>query len=189
MAVLILGLVLFLGGHAARIAAPRWREAIAARLGEGPWKGLYSLVALVGLVLAIWGYGIARRDPVILYVPPIGLRDVTFLLMAFVFPLLIATYSSGWIKSRVRHPMLATVIVWAVAHLLANGTLADLLLFGGFLLWAVLDLVSVSRRPHRPPEPEPWGPGDSLAIFAGMILYGVFLFWAHEALIGVRPIV
>src|ERR1700678_288364 len=128
MDVLILGLVLFLGVHSIAFVAPGWRERARSRFGEGAWKGLYSVVSLVGFVLIIYGFGLARRVPVVLYSPPIWLRHLAFLLMLPVFPLLIAAYLPGRIKTLVKHPMLVSVKLWAFAHLLANGLLADVLL-------------------------------------------------------------
>ena len=125
MTLLILGLALFLGVHSIGILAPAWRDRTAARLGQGPWMGLYSLASLLGLVLIVWGYGQARLDPTALYAPPLWTRHLALLLMVPVFPLLLATYLPGRIQAAVGHPMLAAVKLWAFAHLLANGNLAD----------------------------------------------------------------
>src|SRR5512139_1617412 len=146
---LVTGLVIFLGVHSTRIFAPAWRERTIARLGAGPWKGVYSIASLAGFVLIVGGYAAARAapDPVVLYQPPFWLRHVAMLVMLPVFPLLLSAYLPGRIKAAVKHPMLAATKAWALAHLLANGMLADLLLFGGFLLWAVVDRISVGRRP------------------------------------------
>src|ERR1700681_5108215 len=129
---LIIGLVLFLGVHSVAIVVPALRAGSIHRLGEGAWKGLYALVSLVGFVLICYGFGLARQAPVILYSPPTWLRHVALILMVPVFPLLVAAYLPGRIKTAAKHPMLAAVKLWAFAPLLANGTLADLLLFGGF---------------------------------------------------------
>ena len=147
MLVLLLGLVLFLGVHSVRIVAPAWREAMIARRGDNAWKGLYSLVAGLGLVLIVWGYGLARLDPVVLYAPPLWARHIALVLMMPVVVMLAAAYIPGRIKSALKHPMLAAVKLWAVAHLIANGTLADVLLFGSLLAWAVVDRISLKRRP------------------------------------------
>src|ERR1700733_6414966 len=149
MTVLIIGLVVFLGVHSIALAAPAFRSRAIARLGEGAWKGLYSLVAAVGLVLIVYGFHLARESPVGLYSPPGWLRYVTYLLMLPVFPLLIAAYLPGRIKTAMKHPLLAAVKFWALAHLLANGMLADVLLFGAFLVWAVCDRISLKRRPPQ----------------------------------------
>src|SRR5256885_9401553 len=150
MAWLVLGLLLFLGVHSVSIVAPGWRDAQVQRLGEKPWKGLYSLISIAGFVVLLVGYGIARQHPMVLYTPPAWMRHVTLLLMIPVFPLLFAAYLPGRIQATLKHPFLAAVKLWAFAHLLSNGTLADVLLFGGFLAWAVVDRISLKRRPARP---------------------------------------
>lgn len=188
MIALVAGLLLFLGVHSIRIVAPRWREAQLAARGEGGWKGLYSLASALSLGLVIVGYGWARAAPVVLYTPPVGLRHLALLLMLPVFPLLIATYARGAIASSVRHPMLAAVLLWALAHLLANGTVADVLLFGGFGVWALADLVSASRRGAPPAAARLWNRNDAIAMGAGVLLYVAFAGFAHRWLIGVSPI-
>ncbi|MCU0812698.1 MAG: NnrU family protein, partial [Thiobacillaceae bacterium] len=144
---LIAGLVIFFGVHSISIVARDWRERTVARIGPAAWKALYSVASLVGFLLIVGGYAQARLDPVILYQPPIWARHLAALLMLPVFPLLLATYLPGRIKAAVKHPMLAATKAWAVAHLLANGMLADVLLFGGFLAWAVIDRISAGKRP------------------------------------------
>ena len=192
MLLFISGLALFLGVHAVSIVAPAWRAQVIARLGAGRWKGLYSLIAGVGLAMLVIGYGLARRDPVVLYDPPAGLRHLALLLMLPVFPLLFATYLPGRIRRAVKHPMLLAVKLWAASHLLANGMLVDALLFSSFLVWAVADRISVKRRsagdahgaPAAPPSPR----NDLIAVVAGLAVYVVFLLWAHRWLIGVSPL-
>lgn len=190
MLYLILGLVIFLGVHSVEIVSPTFRNSAVARLGEQPYKGIYSLLSVVGFVLLIWGYGVARQHPVLLYAPPLWMRHLTLLLMLPVFPLLLAAYLPGRIKAAVKHPMLAAVKLWAFAHLLANGMLADLLLFGGFLIWAVADRISVKRRAAvRPvPGPPPGKFNDLIAIAGGLALYVIFVFGLHTWLIGVPPL-
>ena len=192
MMVFIVGLVLFLGIHTVSIVAPRWRAAQAARLGEMPWKGLYSLAAGVGLALLIVGYGMARREPVVLYTPPAALRHLALLVMLPVFPLFFAAYLPGRIRSAAKHPMLLATKLWATAHLLANGTLVDVLLFGAFLVWAVADRISVKRRSvaeaHDAPAAPPRPYNDVIAVVGGLAVYVVFVFWAHRWLIGVSPL-
>jgi uncharacterized membrane protein len=192
MLVLLLGLVVFLGVHSVSIVAPRWRMATIARLGDKPWKGLYSIAAGVGLALVIVGFGMARREPIVLYAPPAGLRHLALLVMVPVFPLFFAAYLPGRISRAAKHPMLVSVKLWAVAHLLANGTLADVLLFGGFLAWAVADRIAVKRRPaveaHEVPAAPPRPYNDALAVIAGLLVYAAFIFWAHRWLIGVSPL-
>ncbi len=189
---LILGLVIFLGVHSVSIAAPAARDRWLAQMGESGWKGLYSLLSVVGLALIVWGYGQARFDPVYLYTAPTGLRHLSALLMLPVFPLLLAPYLPGRIKTLTRHPMLVATKLWALAHLLANGTLADVLLFGGFLVWAVADRISVKRREQAGqvravPGLPASGLNDVIVVVAGLALYLVFVFWAHAWLFGVRP--
>lgn len=189
MITLVLGLILFLGVHSVSIVNEPWRNRMADRLGEMPWKGLFSVIALVGLVLIVQGYGAARYDPVVLYTPPVWLRHLAFLLLLPVFPLLLATYLPGRIKAAVKHPMVLAVKLWAVAHLLANGTLADVLLFGGFLAWAVADRISMKRRTPRaiPSAPES-GRNDIIAAVGGLLIFVVFFLWLHRILIGVPVI-
>ncbi len=186
MSLLILGLALFLGVHSISIVAPGWRDAQAARLGENAWKGVYTLLSLAGFAMIVYGYGQARQAPMVLYVPPVALRHVALLLMLPVFVLLLAAYLPGRIKSAARHPMLAATKLWALAHLLANGNLADVLLFGGFLAWAVADRISMKRRVQRPLPGAPAGPfNDVIAVVAGLALYGLFVTVGHRWLIGV----
>jgi uncharacterized membrane protein len=189
MMTLILGLCQLLGVHSVSIVAPGWRDRAAARLGAGPWKGLYSLTSIAGFMLVLRGYAEARLQPVGLYSPPASMRYLTTLLMLPVFPLLLAAYLPGRIKSATRHPLLAATTLWALAHMLSNGTLHDLLLFGGFLVWAVVDLVSLGRRAPRPvPGAPPSAANDWLALGLGLGLYVLTLFWAHERLTGVAPL-
>ena len=188
MSLLIVGLIIFLGIHSVAIFAPGLRERVRSRLGEGPWKGLYSLISLLGFALIIYGFGLARQSPVVLYTPPQRLRHLTFLIMLPVFPLLIAAYLPGRIKTAAKHPMLAAVKFWAFAHLLANGMLADVLLFGGFLAWAVLDRISLKQRPQNLRMAPPGRFNDAIAIIAGLALYALFIGWAHARLFGVSPL-
>jgi uncharacterized membrane protein len=146
---LIVGLVTFLGIHSVSIVAPAWRESMIARLGALNWKRLYSLASIVTFVVLVHGCGAARQDPVVLYQPPVWTRHLAMLLMLPAFTLLLAAYLPGRIKTAVKHPMLASIKLWAFAHLLANGMLGDVLLFGGFLAWAVVDRISVGKRPVR----------------------------------------
>src|SRR5262249_7176381 len=127
---LIVGLALFLGVHSVRIVADRWRSAQIARWGEGPWKGLYALTAGVGFVLIIWGYHLAQMQPVVLWTPPSWLRYVGAVLTIPAFVLVTAAYvPRNHMKAAIGHPMVAGVKTWALAHLLANGTLAAVVLF------------------------------------------------------------
>ncbi len=189
MPLLIAGLVLFLGVHSVAIVAPTFRARAIQRMGDGAWKGLYALISLAGFVLICYGFGLARQAPVVLYSPPTWLRHLAFLVMLPVFPLLIAAYLPGRIKTAAKHPMLVAVKCWAFAHLLANGSLADLLLFGGFLAWAVVDRISVKRRSMpqvlRTAPPGPWN--DAIAVVLGLAVYALLIGWAHVRLFGVSP--
>ena len=190
MTLLILGLVLFLGVHSVRIVADGWRTRMRQRLGEGGWKGLYSLLSLAGLALVIWGVGLARQDPVALWTPPVAMRHVASLLTLAAFILLAAAYvPRNALKARLHHPMVLAVKVWALAHLLSNGNLADVLLFGGFLLWAVLDFRAARQRDRAQGTRYPTGTlaGTAAAVVLGSVAWAVFAFWGHALLIGVSP--
>lgn len=191
MGVLILGLVLFLGAHSARIVAEAWRARVIAQRGENAWKGLYSLVSLIGLVLLIWGYGLARQQPVVLWVPPVATRHVAALLMLVSFILLTAAYvPRNGIKAWLHHPMVLGVKVWALAHLLSNGNLADVLLFGSFLLWAVLSFRAARQRDRAQGTVYAAGSaaGTAAAVVVGAVAWAGFAFWGHAWLIGVAPL-
>ncbi|NBB92876.1 MAG: NnrU family protein [Gammaproteobacteria bacterium] len=186
MTLLILGLVLFLGTHSVSIISWRGRDALVARMGEIPFKAAYGLLAIAGLVLIVIGYGQARMDPTWLWQPPAFMRHIAMLLMLFAFPALLAAYFPGRIQRTLKHPMLVAVKAWALAHLLVNGTLADLLLFGGFLAWAVVDRISFKRRPQRAtPQLPDSRANDAIVIVGGLALYAAFAFWLHPILFGV----
>ena len=190
MTALVLGLVIFLGVHSSRIVADGWRTQMLARLGEGPWKGLVSLLSLAGLVLIVWGYGLARQSPVALWTPQTWARHLASVLTLAAFILLAAAYVPGnLVKSRLHHPMVLGVKVWALAHLLANHTLADLLLFGSFLVWAVLSFRAARQRDRA--SGAAYAPGRAgptvAAVAVGVAAWAGFAFWAHAAWIGVRP--
>lgn len=189
MSILIAGLVIFLGIHSVSIAAHPWRDRMVNRLGQWTWKGLYSIVALLGLALIIHGYAIARLEAPALYYPPAGMRHLTLLLMLPVFPMLLAAYLPGRIKTTLKHPMLVATKLWALSHLLANGSVADVVLFGSILGWAVVDRISLKRRPARAVPALPAGKwNDLLAIAGGLLLYVLFVMGLHQMLIGVAPI-
>ena len=186
MLLFISGLILFFAVHSISIVNVGWRDAMAERLGTAAWRGLYSLVSLAGLVLLIWGYGIARSEPIILYSPPAWLLYVNFILMLFVFPLFMASLLPGRIKTAVKHPVFASVKIWAFAHLLTNGALADVLLFGCFLAWAVVGRISMKHRRNRPTPGFPEGPtNDLLAVVSGLLLYLLFVMVLHDWMTGV----
>jgi uncharacterized membrane protein len=185
MSILIIGIAVFLGMHSISIVAPGLRARAVASMGPNPWRGVYSLVAAAGFVLILYGFHLARQAPVVLYMPPAWMRHLTFLLMLPVFPLILAAYLPGRIKTAMKHPMLAAVKFWAFAHLLSNGLLADVLLFGAFLAWAISDRISLKRRPPQAIRTAPQGRfNDLIAVIAGLALYAVFILWAHVRLFG-----
>ena len=190
MVTLIVGLIIFLGVHSVRIVANDWRAAQIARLGEGPWKGIYSLASLVGFILIVWGYGQARLDPVVLWDPPQWTRHLLPPLTLLTFVLVAAAYVPGTrIKAWLGSPMVLGVKLWAFAHLIANGTLAATVLFGSFLAWAIVDFASSRRRDRVAGVVYPKGSlgRDVMATLIGVAAWAVFAFWLHGWLIGVRP--
>ncbi|MCG6857029.1 MAG: NnrU family protein [Salaquimonas sp.] len=185
MMLLIAGLIVFLGIHSIRMVAPAYREAMIARMGENPWKGIYSLISLAGLVLLIWGYARAQPLAPVLYVAPFGLVHLTITLMALSFiSLVVSQLKPGRLKPLLKHPMLLAVKIWAFAHLLVNGDLASIILFGAFLAWAVWNRIAVKRRGAPIPASGPVI-NDVIAIAAGLVLWGLFIWKVHEWLIGV----
>lgn len=190
MSILVLGLLVFLGVHSLRIFADGFRTRQIARLGEPSWKGVFALVSLIGFVLIVWGFGLARQHPVPLYAPPLALRHVNALFTLVAFVLVAAAYvPRNHLKASIGHPMLAGVKVWALGHLLATGMLHDVVLFGAFLLWAVVDFVVARRRDRAAGVRYAPGTlaGDLMAVVAGVAGWAVFAFWLHLWLIGVRP--
>jgi len=191
MAALVLGLVLFLGVHSTRVFADGWRTATMERFGEKEYKLLYSVLSIAGFVLLVWGYGLARQNPVVLWnQPPVWTRHLASLLTLVAFVLVAAAYVPGnHLKAKLRHPMILGVKVWALAHLIANNTLADLLLFGGFLLWAVLDYRSSRRRDRTLATVlEANVARTIITVVVGMVAWAVFAMWAHRLLVGVSPL-
>ena len=192
MTYLVLGLVLFLGIHSVRIFAEDWRQQRLYSLGEAAWKGIYSLISVAGFVLLVWGYGMARQDPVVLWVPPVATRHIASLLTLVAFVLLAAAYvPRNALKQRLKHPMVLSVKVWALAHLLSNGNLADVVLFGSFLVWAVLSFRAARLRDAAAVMASELSHSLTshtlITVAVGTLAWGVFAFWAHAALIGVRP--
>lgn len=190
MTALILGLLIFLGVHSVRVVAEPWRTQMRDSYGENAWKGLYSLLSLAGFALIIWGYGVARQSPVALWAPMTWARHPASLLTLVAFVLLAAAYVPGnGIKARLHHPMVLGVKTWALAHLLANHTLADLLLFGGFLVWAALSFRAARGRDRTAGTVYPAGTATRTAVtvVAGFVAWAAFALWGHGALIGVRP--
>lgn len=190
MTALIVGLVIFLGVHSVRVFAEDWRTATRARWGENAYKGLYSLVSVAGFVLMVWGYGLARQQPVLLWLPPMWARHLAALLTLPAFVLLVAAYVPGnSIKARLHHPMILGVKTWAFAHLLTNGMLAAELLFGAFAAWAVMSFRAARRRDRL--DQVSYAPGrlvpTLVTVAVGLVAWAGFAFWGHAALIGVRP--
>jgi uncharacterized membrane protein len=188
---LVVGLVLFLGMHSSRVFAEAARGRFIAQRGEMAWKGLYSVVSLAGIVLVTIGYGAARStDPVFLWSPPVAMRHIASLLTLLAFVLLAAAYvPRNAIKARLHHPMVLGVKTWALAHLLANQFLHDVLLFGGFLVWAVLSFRAARQRDRAAGTVYPAGTvaGTIATVVVGVVAWAVFAFWAHGLLFGVRP--
>ena len=197
MTQLILGLILFLGAHSVRILADGWRDQTIAAYGEKAFKGVYTLVAILGFYLLVVGYGEARLQPLVLWNPPIFTKHISMLLMLLSSILLIAAYiPRNHFKMRLKHPMVLSVKVWALSHLLANGNLVDLVLFGSFLIWAVLNFRSARARDRTQVqnsdanEEAPLKPNllaTLIALFGGMGLWAVITFVLHAKLVGVAP--
>ena len=190
MEILVVGLVLFLGVHSARIFFEGTRQRFIEQRGEKAWKGLYSLVSLAGFALILYGFGQARLDPGVIWAPPTGLRHAASLLVLLAFVLLAAAYVPGnHIKAKVGHPMVLAVKVWALAHLLVNGRDYAVVLFAAFLVWAVLDFRAARARDRVQGTQYPAGsmPRTLITVVVGVAVWVVFAFWAHAALIGVRP--
>jgi len=190
MATLIIGLVVFLGLHSTRIFADDARAKAIARLGEGPWKGIYSLLSLIGLALIVWGFAQARWNAAVLWAPPVFIRHIAIALMLVSLILLGGyVFKKSHIAVAVHHPMVWSVAVWSAAHLFANGSAADLALFGAFLVWAAADLVAAYGRDQRAaiiyPSPE-WR-GTVGAVVLGVVLWAVLLGGLHLWLFGVSP--
>ncbi|MHB8948872.1 MAG: NnrU family protein [Rhodoferax sp.] len=190
MTYLILGLFIFLGVHSVRIVAEDWRTRTRARIGAMPWKGLYSLLSLLGFALIVWGFGLARQQPVQLWSPPVAMRHLASLLTLLSFVLLAAAYVPGnRIKERVHHPMVLGVKVWALAHLLSNGNLSHVVLFGSFLAWAIVDFIAARRRDRQLGTRYAGGTAGAtgITVALGVGAWMAFALWLHGLLIGVRP--
>lgn len=191
MALLIAGLILFLAAHSMRVFADDWRTRMIERLGELKWKGVVTLLSIAGFILLIVGYGEARMTPLVLWEPPVWTRHLALLLNLLAFVLLAAAYvPRNSIKAKIGHPMIAGVKIWALAHLIANGTLADVLLFGGFLLWAVVNFRASRRRDRMNSTVYPSGAmaNNLLTLVVGLGAGVVFMVWLHVRWIGVSPL-
>ena len=190
MYLFITGLIIFLGSHSCRIFAEPWRNHMIDRLGEVKWKGLYTITSLIGLILVVVGYGQARQAPIVLWQPATYLIHIAILLnlVAFIF-LAGSSPSNNAIRLKLKHPMILGVKVWALAHLLANGTLVDLILFGSFLLWAVLDFRSARKRPIHMPEKAVISTKATITVVVtGIVIWAAFILGLHQYLIGVSPL-
>ena len=192
MTILILGLLFFLGVHSVRMVSDGWRARQITRVGEHLWKGAYSLLSVLGFGLIIWGFGLSRAQPLVLWQPALEMRLLTALLTIPAFILLAATYVPGSrIKAAVGHPMLLAVSIWALAHLLSNGSLADVLLFGAFLAWSVLGFRAARTRDQADGVVYRAGTltGDAKVVVVGLVAWALFARFLHGWLIGVNPFV
>ena len=190
MIYLIAGLVLFLGVHSTRVFANDWRNQTLARMGEKPFKGVYSLLSLAGFVLLVWGYGQARQLGVMLWNPPTAMRHIAALLTLLAFVLWAASgVPRNQIKAKLHHPMVLGVKVWALAHLLANGSLADTVLFASFLMWSVVLFAASRKRDRCEQTVYPAGTigMTAVTVAVGFAAWAAFAFWLHRVLIGVSP--
>ena len=190
MTALVIGLVLFLGLHSTRMVADGARSRFIEQRGQNAWRGLYSVASAIGLVLIVWGYSLTLREPVVLWSPPAWMRPLAGALMLVSIVLIVAAYvPRNHLKARLGHPMVAGVKVWAFAHLITTRTLADVLLFGAFLLWAVLCYRSLRARDRAADRQLPAGQAvpTLIAVVVGAALWFVFGFWLHGWLIGIRP--
>lgn len=178
------GLIVFFGAHAVPVFQTV-RTALVKKLGLVMYQALFAVVSIIGLVLIVRGFGTADR--LSLWQPPEWGTHVAFLLMMFVFPLLVSAYFPGKVRKWIPHPMLLGVKIWALAHLLANGDLPSLLLFGSFLIYSVIDLISIKRRQRKKGIVPKSGPllNDGFSVILGLALYAIMLIWGHGALIGV----
>jgi uncharacterized membrane protein len=191
MLVLVLGLIIFLGLHSIRIVADDWRKQQIARIGLNRWKGIYSIVAIVGFVLIVWGFGLARQQPVVVYLPPLWLRHLNGLFMLVALILFAAArVPRNHIKAKLGHPQVLAVKTWSFGHLLATGMLHDLVLFLPFLVWAIVLFTVSRRRDRRDGTVYPAGTvkGDVIAVVAGVVVWALFAFWLHSLLFGVNPL-
>jgi uncharacterized membrane protein len=189
MAILILGIILFLGTHTLTTFRDA-RAGLIARIGAGAYRTLYSAGAVVGFVLIVWGFHVYRREGwVQVWYPPEGMRHLTILLMWFAFVALASMgRRPGRIRGWLRHPMLVAIKIWALAHLLVNGDLGGMILFGSFLAWAVFDRIAVKRRGDAgAPRIAAFTRADAVALGAGTVAY-VAMILLHPYLIGVAVI-
>jgi uncharacterized membrane protein len=188
MTLLILGIILFLGLHLLP-TVPGLRNRLIGRLGEKGYKALFALLSVAAFVVLVWGF--ARAPVIQVWSPPSWTRWVAIVLMIPAFILLVAAYVPGQIKAKVRHPFLVAIKTWALAHLIANGDLASIVLFGSFLLYAVYDRIAVKRREGTGLITVPntgAARNDVISLVVGLLLYVAFLLWLHPLLIGTSPL-
>ncbi|HTH61347.1 MAG TPA: NnrU family protein [Paraburkholderia sp.] len=191
MTVLIVGLVIFIGIHSIRAVAAPWRDAQIARFGAAGWRAAFGVVSITGLVLTIHGYALSRRAPVFVWIPPFWMAHVTALLTVIAFVLIVAGFVRGnHIKRALGRPLPCGIAFWALGHLLANGTLNDIVLFGALFLWSLMLAVVSIRRDRDAGVVPPAGSlsRDALVVAIGVLAWAVFVFDLHGPLIGVRPL-
>jgi uncharacterized membrane protein len=185
MSLLVIGILVFFGIHLVPVFG--LKPALEQRLGEGPYKGVFALVSLIGFVLMIWGFVLARRVPEpALYDPPSWGRHVAMLLVLLAVIALMAAFHRGRLKLWLRQPMSIGIALWALGHLLANGRLPEVLLFGSFLLFGLTDIVrseAIGKVPAYDPKPV----HDVIAVAGGLVIYGVLLY-LHPYVIGVPAV-
>lgn len=190
MSILIVGLLIFLGVHSLRIFAAAFCQRVQENLGMTTWKVVFALISIVGFVLIVWGFSLARQQPVLLYTSPRAFKHANALFTLIAFILVAAAYiPHNHIKEKIGHPMLAGTKLWAFGHLLAIGFLHDVILFGAFLIWAVLLFVVSRRRDRRDGVVRQQGTikGDILSLMVGVFGWVVFAFFLHIRWIGVNP--
>jgi uncharacterized membrane protein len=187
MIILLLGLILFFTLHSLSLVAPRWREQRRQRWGRGVWRGINSIGSTLAVLMIAYGYDQTRLSPIVVYVSPGWLRRVTDVLMLPVFPLVYATFLPSRIRSTLRYPDLVAIKLWAFAHLLVNGMLADILLFGSFMAWAVINRISLKHRVRIVPSAAPSPYNDLVAVVLGLLTYLCIVFYLHFRIIGVVP--
>ncbi|AYF34368.1 NnrU family protein [Halomonas sp. XH26] len=188
MTIMIIGLLIFLGSHSVRIFAEDWRQRQIVKHGENTWKIAYSVVSVIGLAIAIYGFGQMRLDPIYVWFPPMGLRHAVALLMVPAFIMLVAAYvPRNAIKAKLGHPMMLAVKIWAFSHLLANGRLGDIIFFAAFLVWAILAFKAAKKRDRlQPVNPVPTSaPATIATVVIGLIAYVLFALYLHTLVIGV----
>jgi len=188
LAILVLGLVVFLAPHTLTVFRAA-RQRIVDHVGVLPYKAIYSIVSLIGIALIAYGFELYRSTGWIdVWHPPSWTRHVTVALMWPAIILVVAAYIPGDVKRTLKHPMLSGVKLWAVAHLISNGDLGSIVLFGSILAWAVFDRITLRRRtdPGAPPIPTGGRRNDIIAVVLGTVLYLVLALWFHPTVIGVH---